>query len=264
MNVAVDPAPAAGQRWNSADYARHGRFVADLGASLLDWLAPEPGERILDIGCGDGVLTGRLVEEAGAVVVGIDASPELVATARQHGIDARLMDAQALQFDAEFDAVFSNAALHWMKRDPDAVIAGAFRALRPGGRFVAELGAAGNVALIRGAIYEALGRRGIDAIRHDPWYFPTLADYRGRLAAAGFAVERIETFSRPTVLPGDVSGWLTTFAQAFLQALPPEQHKDVLAEVQAALAPHRSNIAGQWTADYVRLRFKALKPKTTT
>lgn len=253
----------AGQVWNSSDYARHGRFVSDLGSPLLYWLGPQKGERILDVGCGDGVLTEKIVIQGGAAVVGIDASPELIEAARQRGLDARLMDAHDLEFDAEFDAAFSNAALHWMKRDPDAVLAGIQRSLKPGGRFVAEMGAAGNVASIRGAIHDALGKRGIDASQANPWFFPTRPEYQRRLEAAGFTVERIETFNRPTPLPGDVSGWLTTFAQSFLQTLPPEERSEVLAEVQAALKPRLSNVVGQWTADYVRLRFKAIKKKAT-
>src|SRR3546814_58872 len=146
--------------------------------------------------------------EAGAQVIGADASPELVAAARERGIDAQIVDGQALSFNAEFDAVFSNAALHWMKRDPDAVLAGVWRALKPGGRFVAEMGGAGNIAAIRGEIHDVLARRGDDAASADPWFFPTLADYRRRLQAAGFDVVGIESFARPTLLPGDISGWL--------------------------------------------------------
>ena len=118
--------PTAGQLWDAAAYAREGRFVAELGASLLDWLAPAAGERVLDLGCGDGVLSERIVAE-GCTVVGADASRELVAAARGRGLDARLIDGQALPFANEFEAVFSNAALHWMKRDPEAVLAGVWR-----------------------------------------------------------------------------------------------------------------------------------------
>src|SRR3546814_17150610 len=125
---------SAGQTWDAGAYARNGRFVADLAANLIDWLAPQAGERILDLGCGDGVLSEKLLE-AGAQVIGADASPELVAAARERGIDAQIVDGQALSFNAEFDAVFSHAALHWMKRDPDAVLAGVWRALTQGGRF---------------------------------------------------------------------------------------------------------------------------------
>jgi len=251
--------PAAGQLWNAAAYARNGRFVADLGASLLDWLAPQAGERILDLGCGDGVLT-QCIAEFGCDVTGADASAELVAAARELGVDALIVDGQALTFAREFDAVFSNAALHWMKRDPDAVLAGVARALKPGGRFVAELGGAGNVAAIRGALHAALARRGIDAAAFDPWYFPSAADYRARLEAAGFKILRLEIYPRPTPLPGDAAAWLSTFGQSFLQALPLAQRDELLLEVQEALRPQlASRIAGEvWVADYVRLRFVAV------
>jgi SAM-dependent methyltransferase len=254
--------PAAGQQWSASDYARNGRFVAELAAPLLEWLAPRAGERILDLGCGDGALSAKITA-VGAAVVGADASPELVAAARAQGLDARVIDAHELPFRNEFDAVFSNAALHWMKRDPDAVLAGVSRALKPGGRFVAEMGGAGNVASIRGGLHDALARRGVDADRADPWYFPRLAEYRQRLEGAGFEVARIEKFERPTPLPGDVTGWLTTFAQSFLKTVPESARDEVLSEVQGALRARLSDAGGRWTADYVRLRFIAIK-KTTT
>jgi trans-aconitate methyltransferase len=250
-------APTAGQQWDPRAYARHGGFVSELGAPLLEWLEPRPGERVLDLGCGDGVLS-TLLAAAGCDVVGADASVEFVAAARERGIDARLVDGQAMAFGEEFDAVFSNAALHWMKRDPDAVLRGVARALKPGGRFVAEMGAAGNVATIRAAIYDVLSRRGIDAFAADPWYFPTADDYRQRLEAAGLTVLRIERFARPTPLPGDVAGWLRTFAQAFLDRVPEAQRAAVTAEVQELLRP-QLGAAGVWIADYVRLRFIAIR-----
>ena len=249
--------PAAGQVWDPRAYARNGRFVSELGAPVLDWLAPRAGERVLDLGCGDGALTEQIAA-AGCSVVGGDASAEFVATARERGLDARLVDGQALSFNEEFDAVFSNAALHWMKRDPGAVLAGVARALKPGGRFVAEMGAAGNVASIRAAVYDALTRRGIDAVGADPWYFPTADEYRARLEAAGFTVARIESFARPTPLPGDVAGWLRTFAQAFLQFVPENERAAVVSEVQEVLRP-QLGVGGVWIADYVRLRFIANK-----
>ena len=203
--VAEPGAPAAGQRWSAEDYARNGRFVADLAAGVVDWLAPQSGERVLDLGCGDGVLTAAIAAR-GASVLGVDASPELLAAAQERGIETRLLDGHELPFLNEFDAVFSNAALHWMKRDPDAVVAGAFRALKSGGRFVAEMGGAGNVAAIRGGLHDSLARRGVDPAGVDPWYFPGVVEYRARLERAGFAVERIEKFERPTPLPGNVTG----------------------------------------------------------
>jgi trans-aconitate methyltransferase len=249
--------PAAGQAWDPGAYAQHGRFVSEHGASLIDWLAPQGGERVLDLGCGDGALTEALAD-AGCIVVGVDASPEFVAAARGRGLDARLADAQQLEFQDEFDAVFSNAALHWMKQNPDAVLTGVARALVPGGRFVAEMGAAGNVAAIRGAIYDALARFGIDAAAVDPWYFPTAAEYAERLQRAGFRIPRIEVFERPTPLPGNVAGWLQTFAQAFLAVVPEDRRAQVIAEVAEALRP-RLAATGVWIADYVRLRFTATK-----
>jgi trans-aconitate methyltransferase len=134
---------AAGQTWDPVAYERNARFVADLGAPVLELLAPRPGEDVLDLGCGDGALTERIVA-TGARVRGCDASPELVQAARARGLDVDLVDGHALRYSAEFDAVFSNAALHWMTR-PAEVVAGVRRALRPGGRFVGEFGGFGNV-----------------------------------------------------------------------------------------------------------------------
>ena len=137
-------------RWVASDYATNAGFVPALGAPVLDLLAPRAGERILDLGCGDGVLTRRIAE-SGAEVVGVDTSESLLAAARAAGLNARAMSGEALAFDAEYDAVFSNAALHWML-DGAAVAAGVFRALKPGGRFVGEMGGHGNIASLRAAL----------------------------------------------------------------------------------------------------------------
>ena len=164
------------QSWDPARYARTARFVSELGAPLLELLAPRAGERILDLGCGDGDLTVKLAE-LGCKVVAVDASAAQVAAARARGLDARVADGQQLDFEGGFDGVFSNAALHWM-RDPDAVIAGVWRALTPGGRFVGEMGGAGNVTLITAALVAALEARGLDGQAAHPWYFPTPEAYR--------------------------------------------------------------------------------------
>ena len=247
------------QTWDPDRYDRNARFVSDLGQPVLDLLAPRAGERILDLGCGDGVLTERLVA-AGCRVVGVDGSPAQVAAARARGLDAHVMDGQALTFENEFDAVFSNAAMHWMKR-ADAVIAGVHRALHPGGRFVGELGGEGCVAIIRAALVAALERRGIDGTALDPWYFPDVASYGQRLAAAGFTVRWIALIPRPTPLPGDVTGWLETFAESFTGALPARERPEFLAEVREALRPLLCDASGAWTADYVRLRFAAARAR---
>jgi SAM-dependent methyltransferase len=246
------------QSWDPERYARNARFVSDLGEPLVALLAPRAGERILDLGCGDGALTERLVA-LGCEVVGVDASAAQAEGARARGLDARVADGEALAFDGEFDAVFSNAALHWMRR-PDAAIAGVRRALRAGGRFVGELGGHGCVATIVGALEAALRARGVDPATANPWYFPTAEEYGARLAAHGFSVRTILLFPRPTPLPGDVVGWLETFAESFTNALPPAERPAFLDEVRDALRPRLADADGRWTADYVRLRFAAELP----
>src|SRR5215468_4000362 len=206
------------QTWDPERYARTARFVSDLGMAVLELLAPQPGERILDLACGDGALTEKLVA-MGCQVVGVDGSAAQIEAARQRGLDAHVMDGEHLRFDAEFDAVFSNAALHWMKR-ADAVIEGVRRALKVGGRFVAECGGYGCVAKIEAALVAALTRRGVDGHAANPWYFPTTEDYGARLQAHGFHVRFIALVPRPTPLPGDITGWLETFAEAFTAVLP--------------------------------------------
>src|SRR5574341_689656 len=189
------------QSWDPERYARNARFVSDLGMPVVELLAPTAGERILDLGCGDGVLTEKLVA-MGCQVVGVDGSAEQIEAARQRGLDAHVMDGQRLTFADEFDAVFSNAALHWMKRADD-VIAGVWRALKPGGRFVGEFGGYQCVAKIVAALSECLQRRGIDATAVNPWYFPTTEEYGSRLQARGFVISYIALTPRPTPLPGD-------------------------------------------------------------
>lgn len=246
------------QTWDPATYARNARFVSELGAPVVDLLAPRPGEHILDLGCGDGALTKQLAD-LGCVVVGIDSSPAQIEAARSLGLDARVMSADALPFDETFDAVFSNAVLHWI-RDADPMIAAVYRSLRPGGRFVAECGGYGCVDRVRAALVRALDRRGFDGDARVPWYFPTPADYGARLERAGFRVDRIALIPRPTPLPGDIAAWLETFAQSFFQGFSDDERADYLRDVRAELEPQLRDDKGVWVADYVRLRFAAVKP----
>lgn len=256
-NTQLPPTPL--QEWNSSRYAKNARFVSDLGQAVFDLLNPQPGERILDLGCGDGALTEKIVA-AGTQVVGVDASSDMVAAARKRGLDARVMDGYGLCFNSEFDAVFSNAALHWMKRDPDAVIQGVRRALKPGGRFAAEMGGHGCAASVTVALCATIEKFGVaNPAALIPWYFPTPDDYRERLERAGFQVESIALIPRPTPLPTGMRGWLETFAIPFTNSVPPEKRDAFLDEVTARLHPVLCDEKGQWTADYMRLRFLARK-----
>lgn len=243
--------------WSARRYAENARFVSELGQGVLDWLAPRGGERILDLGCGDGALTQRLLQ-AGANVVGIDASADMVDAARAAGIDARVADASVLDFGPEFDAVFSNAALHWMT-DPDAVIAGVARALKPGGRFVAEFGGHANVAAIRTALSATV--EAATGLRDAPasiWYFPTADEHRARLERGGFAVQRIEHFARPTPIPGDMADWIDTLAMPVLATIEDSaMRRAVRDRTVDLLRPALCDSDGNWTADYMRLRFDA-------
>jgi len=247
------------QHWNPEQYAKHARFVSDLGMPVVELLSPQPGERILDLGCGDGALTIKLAE-LGCQLVGVDSSEKMVLATKALGLDAYTVNGHSLKFTDEFDAVFSNAALHWMKK-PKAVISGVWRALKPGGRFVAEFGGYGNVETIVNAIESALlTRRGTIVV--GPWYFPQPQEYTALLEAKGFEVEKIELIPRPTPLPGNISGWLETFAQSYTAALPVGERPRFIAEVVESLRPKLCDTNGNWTADYVRLRFVATKPMT--
>ena len=241
------------QHWQPDEYARHAGFVPAYGSALVDLLDPQQGERVLDLGCGDGSLTAEIVAR-GATVLGIDASPEMAAAARARGIDARVMNVAELVFDNEFDAAFSNAVLHWVHAY-DGVLAGVHRALKPRGRFVAELGGHGNCGAIVLALRVALGQHGCPV--ELPWYYPTAAEYRGHLERNGFIVDDITLFPRLTPLPTGVGGWLDTFARGILDGVPEDRRARVRQAVIDMLRPVLCDREQQWTADYVRLRFIA-------
>jgi trans-aconitate methyltransferase len=245
------------QHWSAERYAEAAHFVPALGAPVLELLMPVAGERILDLGCGDGVLTERIAA-TGATVVGVDAAPDMVAAARARGLDARVVAGQELAFDGEFDAVFSNAALHWM-RPAERVLAGVYRALKPGGRFVGEMGGHNNTAAIMVAIRAVLARRGREAQRLSPWWFPSAAAYRAKLEAAGFTVDEIRIVPRPTPLPAGLEAWLAAFTEDFFGAMPLSEQTPARGEVADLLRPILMDETGTWIADYVRLRFRATR-----
>jgi len=245
------------QTWNPESYSRDAAFVPQLGRGVLEWLAPQAGENILDLGCGDGQLTERIAA-AGATVTGIDASPKMVAAARARGVAVEEGSAELLPFaDRSFDAVFSNAVLHWV-RDQDAMMSEVHRVLRPGGRFVAEMGGHGNIAALRVAFAAVLARLGFAQLGERGNYYPTPGAYTRRLTAHGFTIERMILFPRPTPLgEGGMAAWLNTFCRGALDALPEDLRESAVTQTVAVLAPALCDEEGQWTADYVRLRFIA-------
>ncbi|WP_283135560.1 class I SAM-dependent methyltransferase [Rhizohabitans arisaemae] len=248
-------------RWNSRAYDSSFGYVSAHGAPLVELLDPGPGERIVDLGCGTGVLTAEIAARD-ARVLGIDGAPSMIEAAMSHypGIDFVVADGYDFTVAEPYDAVFSNAALHWMARDPDRVISRVHAALRPGGRFVAEMGGAGNCAALIAAMHTAWREYGLPEPEL-PWYFPTPAEYAARLEAAGFTVRLLEYFDRPTPLdecPGGAADWVRMFAGTLLEGVAAEAVDPLLLRLNELAAPALRRESG-WMADYVRLRFAAVR-----
>ena len=249
--------------WNPELYTQKHNFVYKYGEGLVELLAPQPGEQILDLGCGTGELTNQ-INKAGADVVGIDSSKKLISAACEQfpHLPFYHQDATQLTEVERYDAVFSNAVLHWIQ-DQDAVTQGMFRALRPGGRLVVELGGEGNVQQIRAALKKTLQRRGYQkAADTTLWHFPSVGQYTTLLEQHRFRVQSAQHYDRPTELADTKHGiinWLMMFANSYLETVPPEERTLVLEEVQELLRPILLRNQ-QWYADYQRLRVTAIKP----
>jgi trans-aconitate methyltransferase len=242
--------------WDPATYARDARFVADLGQPLIDLLAPKNGEIVMDLGCGDGALTEKIAHRV--TVIGTDASFAQARAAKERGLSIVIVDGHHLCFKRHFDAVFTNAALHWMQQ-PEKVVEGVWQCLKTGGRFVGEFGAKGNVETVRSALHEALRRRGLDPLAVDPWYFPSAEDFSKLMVNSTFTVRSIEIIQRPTQLPGELFDWLEIFAQPFTNAIEKDHQRPFLVEVCRQAESALRDADGRWIMDYVRLRFGAVK-----
>jgi trans-aconitate 2-methyltransferase len=246
--------------WNPSLYQSSHAFVWEYGRDLLQLLAPQAGERILDVGCGTGQLTAEIAR-SGAVVTGIDSSANMIEQARRNFPELRfeLADAQSLPFRGEFDAIFSNAALHWVP-DADAAAAGIARALRPGGRFVAEFGGKGNNRAVLDAAFRALEVLWVpENLRRTPWYFPSVGEYAPILERHGLEVAFAALFDRPTRLEGGAGGladWLSMFGARLTAPLNEERHLQFTRLVEDYARPGLFR-DGHWFVDYRRLRVVA-------
>ena len=248
------------QTWIPERYASNASYVGSFADSTLPILAAQRGEKILDLGCGDGRVTERLID-AGASVIGIDPAPDMVEAARRLGVDARVQSVYDLEFDREFDAVFTNSVLHWVL-EPHRAAARVFAALKPGGRFVGEFGGFGCCAGTVVAATAVLKRRGIDIASVNPWYYPTANEYRGVLESARFVVNHAELAPLPIALgAGGMAAFIDTFCENFFRPLKPEDKSGAQAELTELVRPALCDHAGNWTMDFVRIRFAAHRPR---
>ncbi len=248
--------------WDPLLHESKHSFVWEAASGLVELLAPQPKERVLDLGCGTGQLTAQIAD-AGAEVVGLDSAAAMIERARANYPALRLEvgDARNFHFDEPFDAVFSNAVLHWVP-EAERVVACVWEALKPSGRFVAEFGGKGNVKKIVAALRKALVDIGaLERAEENPWYYPSVAQYSAVLERQGFSVTYAHLFPRPTPLEGGDKGlrsWINMFDGGFLAGLSEQEVKEVVGSVEKQLHAHLYR-HGRWVADYRRLRIVALR-----
>ena len=260
-DVQDSPLGDRGMKWNATLYNSKHAFVAKYGEDVLGWLAPQKDEHILDVGCGTGTLTAK-INESGAIVTGIDASPEMIAKAKQAypAIKFFVKDATDFLFDKKFDAVFSNATFHWIKNQQQ-VLQSIYNNLKEGGRLVYEMGGKHNIESIHNALKKVLFREGFkNNINIAVNYFSSAAEQATMLEKVGFTVSNIIQFDRPTVLIGEdgMKNWIIQFAQSYFQNISKEKTENIIDKAVAILKETNYK-NGKWYADYIRLRVKAVK-----
>ena len=243
-------------KWNADKYNKHADFVSNLATPVVDLLNPQKNEKILDLGCGDGTLAVE-IEKFNAKVIAVDLSQSMVEKTKEKNIEAYVMSATELNFNNEFDAVFSNAVLHWVK-DSKIAINKINTSLKNNGRFIAEFGGYGNIKFLTDAMQKVFDNHQEYGVFSNPWYFPSDKDYKKLLEDNGFKVEYIELIPRPTSID-DISNWLNIFANGIVSHLTDEQQLNFKQEVRETLKPKIYTEEDGWIADYVRLRFKAIK-----
>jgi len=243
-------------KWNADKYNKHADFVSNLAFPVIELLNPKENEKILDLGCGDGTLAVE-IEKFKAQVIAVDLSESMVAKTQEKGIQASVMSATELTFKNEFDAVFSNAVLHWIK-DADTSVKKIYRSLKPKGRFIAEFGGYGNIKSLTDAMQKVFNEHKEFGVFSNPWNFPKDTDYKKLLEENNFNAEYIELIPRPTKID-DISNWLDIFANGIISHLTQEQQNVFKQEVREILKPKIYSEKDGWMADYVRLRLKAVK-----
>lgn len=245
------------QSWDAKQYQENASFVAELGSPVLELLNPQPDESILDLGCGDGALTEKIAKVA-SEVIGIDSSESMIQAACERGLNAVLMSGDAISYEDKFDAVFTNAALHWIT-DYQSVIRGVSTALKTNGRFVGEFGGHGNISTLIAAMEAVVDRNASMGNFSNPWFFPTHDEYKMHLEEKGFVVKYIELIPRPTPLKTGVREWLKIFANHIISGIPEHLEDEFLNETEQLVMPALYSDSTGWQADYVRLRFYAVK-----
>lgn len=245
------------QNWNAEQYQKGASFVSRLGTPVLELLAPESGEKILDLGCGDGTLTSQ-IQNRNCEVLGIDSSASMIAKAREKGLKARVLSAENIDYHCQFDAVFTNAVLHWVD-DIDAVVTKVHHALKVNGRFIGEFGGKGNIEALISQISVTFSEFPEFGEFNNPWYFPSTEEFSSVLERSRFQIQYIELIPRPTTLKSGINSWLKIFTNSITEGLSVEQKKIFITEVTKKLKPLIFSETEGWIADYVRIRFKAIK-----